>query len=327
MNHLERFRAVMDFRPFDRLPRIEWAHWWDKTVERWAGEGLPVTDRYEMYDYFGLDPYYQSWLSPRSASFPHVAHGQPVVSNMDEYLALKAAGHIFPAHDLVYLRPWAARQARGEAVVWISLEGFFWFPRTLLGIEPHLYAFYDKPELMHRINQDLAEHNIALLRRIASVGAPAFMTFAEDMYYNHGPMLSKALFDEFLAPYYRQVVPVLAEMGTRVIIDTDGDMTAMIPWLESVGIEGVLPLERQAKVDAAAIRAAHPRFLMIGHYDKMVMPGGEPAMRAEFERLLPTMRRGGFIPSVDHQTPPGVSLANYRVFLRLLEEYTAKAAR
>jgi hypothetical protein len=62
---------------------------------------------------------------------------------------------------------------------------------------------------------------------------------------------------------------------------------------------------------------------MVGHYDKMVMNKGEAAMRAEFERLVPLMRRGGFIPSVDHQTPPGVSLAEYRVFRQLLDEYTA----
>ena len=57
--------------------------------------------------------------------------------------------------------------------------------------------------------------------------------------------------------------------------------------------------------------------------DKMTMNRGEQAMRAEFERLLPMMRAGGFIPSVDHQTPPGVSLDQYRSYLRLLDEYTA----
>ena len=46
-------------------------------------------------------------------------------------------------------------------------------------------------------------------------------------------------------------------------------------------------------------------------------------MRAGFERLAPLMKTGGFIPSVDHQTPPGVSLEQYRVYLRLLDEYTA----
>jgi hypothetical protein len=62
---------------------------------------------------------------------------------------------------------------------------------------------------------------------------------------------------------------------------------------------------------------------MIGHFDKRVMNRGEAAMRAEFERLMPLMKSGGFIPSVDHQTPPGVSLEQYRSYLRLLAEYTS----
>jgi uroporphyrinogen-III decarboxylase len=63
---------------------------------------------------------------------------------------------------------------------------------------------------------------------------------------------------------------------------------------------------------------------MLGGFDKMVMKNGEAAMRAEFERLLPVMRAGGYIPSVDHQTPPDVSIENYRTYIRLLKEYCAK---
>ena len=51
---------------------------------------------------------------------------------------------------------------------------------------------------------------------------------------------------------------------------------------------------------------------MVGHFDKMIMNQGEAAMRAEFERLRAADASGGFIPSVDHQTPPGVSLEQYR---------------
>ena len=36
MNHVERFRAVMNFQSVDRLPRWEWAMWWDETDVRWA---------------------------------------------------------------------------------------------------------------------------------------------------------------------------------------------------------------------------------------------------------------------------------------------------
>ena len=99
----------------------------------------------------------------------------------------------------------------------------------------------------------------------------------------------------------------------------------MIPWLEGVGLEGLLPLERMAGVDVGVIRQRHPRFGMIGAFDKMVMSEGEAAIRGEFERLLPTMRSGGYIPSVDHQTPPGVSFEQYHCYLALLREYCTRA--
>ena len=64
MNELttrERFQAVVNFQPFDRLPVIEWAEWCDKTIERWHQEGLPtsITDRYDICRHFGLDIYKQ----------------------------------------------------------------------------------------------------------------------------------------------------------------------------------------------------------------------------------------------------------------------------
>jgi hypothetical protein len=50
-------------------------------------------------------------------------------------------------------------------------------------------------------------------------------------------------------------------------------------------------------------------------------------MRKEFERLYPSMLTGKFIPSVDHQTPPDVSLDTYKIYVKLLKEYTTLAAQ
>jgi hypothetical protein len=55
------------------------------------------------------------------------------------------------------------------------------------------------------------------------------------------------------------------------------------------------------------------------------MKHGKDAMRAEFERILPSMRAGKVIASVDHQTPPDVSVDNYREYVKLLYEYCEKA--
>lgn len=107
----------------------------------------------------------------------------------------------------------------------------------------------------------------------------------------------------------------------RVIVDSDGDITKPAAWFERAGIEGILPLERQAGVDMNVLRKLYPKQLYIGAFDKMVMHHGEAAVRTEFERLLPAAHKGGLIISVDHQTPPAVSLDDYRLFLRLFNEY------
>jgi hypothetical protein len=330
MNPVERFRAVMDFKPVDRLPRWEWAMWWDRTVSNWKEQGLParLSTVFDIAEYFGLDPFQQFWISTTDASTEaaqhHVSGG---VASFDDYR--RARPFLFPDHAAEFeaMRPWAQRQARGEVVLWATLEGYYWFPRTLMGIEGHMYGFYDSPGLMHAMNDDLCTWTLRSLERMFSACVPTFVTIAEDMSYNHGPMLSRELFEEFLAPYYRRLVPFLRERGIYVIVDTDGDVTEMVPWLADVGVHGVLPLERQAGVDGGRIRALRSDFRLVGHFDKMVINRGEAGMRAEFERLLPLMRSGGFIPSVDHQTPPHVSLEEYRLYRRLLDEYTAAAVR
>ena len=327
MNHVERFRAVVDFQAVDRLPRWEWAMWWDETIARWHQEGLPVSLKssqvFEIAQYFGLDPYQQFWFSTTDATIEATQHHvEGIVANQADYDRIRPM--LFPdhGHAIRTMGAWAERQRRGDAVVWCTLEGFFWFPRTLMGFEKLMYAFGDQADLLHRINQDLLDFNLKLLDQIFAICVPSFMTIAEDMSYNHGPMISRRTFDEFVAPYYRQLLPRLRERNIPLLMDTDGDVTLLVPWLEDLGIQGVLPLERQAGVDALKLRKQYPRLVMAGHFDKMTMNRGEAAMRAEFERLAPIASQGGFIPSVDHQTPPGVSLDQYRCYLRRLEEYT-----
>lgn len=57
-----------------------------------------------------------------------------------------------------------------------------------MGIEGHLLAFYDEPELMNQMNKDLLEYHLKTIDVIYSVLTPEFMTFAEDMSYNLVPM-------------------------------------------------------------------------------------------------------------------------------------------
>ncbi|MEK6793269.1 MAG: uroporphyrinogen decarboxylase family protein [Spirochaetota bacterium] len=330
MNVRERFQRVMNFKPVDTLPAMEWICWWDKTLARWHDEGLPKDlSREDVLRHFSMDVHEWIWLSPRgNITRPDgKTRSEGVIDTEADYdnlvAPVLARG---PVIDRDRLKRIADMHAKGDVVVWLQLDGFFWYPREIFGVERHLYAFFDQPVLMKRMNDDLCRYNAACLNIVLEYLTPDVMTFAEDLSYNSGPMLSREQFDEFIAPCYHRIIPLAKTRGIIPMVDTDGDVTSVVPWFIDAGIEGCLPLERMAGVDVAKLRHDHPSWRMIGGFDKTVMHRGEDAIRTEFERLLPVMRSGGYIPTTDHQTPPDVSVEMFRCYTRLLREYCAKAA-
>jgi len=77
MTPRERFRRALRFqRPGDRLPMIEWAAWWDKTIRRWEDEGFPRRIGWEgSVRYFRLDPIYNVMARPYSDQTPPQWYG------------------------------------------------------------------------------------------------------------------------------------------------------------------------------------------------------------------------------------------------------------
>ena len=40
MENLERFQKILNFdKDVDRVPMVEWAGWWDKTLNEWCSRG------------------------------------------------------------------------------------------------------------------------------------------------------------------------------------------------------------------------------------------------------------------------------------------------
>ena len=159
MTTRERFRRVMaGDAAVDRLPAIEWAYWWDKTLELWYGQGLPRgLDEAAMADFVGIDRNTQFWLPHKIPDCPReTSHGRGIVENESDYERLRP--YLLPKNAVQQMLP-KIRQTlpfyeNGQTLVWYTLDGFFWWPRTLLGIENHLYSFYDQPELYHKLPKE-----------------------------------------------------------------------------------------------------------------------------------------------------------------------------
>jgi uroporphyrinogen-III decarboxylase len=313
----ERFLAMMrDGDVSKGFPIIEWAGWWNLTYDNWIRQGAPANT--DLRVWYGLEEHHQIWHGPNRTS---------IIKDEADYDRIRPELYPTPHFDPAGMEYRRKRQESGDAFLWLTLEGPFWYPRTLFGIQNHFYAFYDQPDLMKRINDDMAEFNIRVIEEMCKYYIPEFMTFAEDMSYNHGPMISYDMMDEFMGPFYLRVIPELTKRGIIPMIDSDGDIEPLISWFEKVGLQGILPLERMAGVDVNRIRKNHPKWRMIGGFDKTVMHLGEDALRKEFERIKPAVLGGYYIPSCDHQTPPAVSIEDYKMYVRLLREFSEEVAK
>ena len=257
---------------------------------------------------------------------------KPVIETMEDWENLKlhaekeleayfsdeqieaAYGHLAEGHN------------RGDYSIRLNIEGFFWVPRELLGIEAHMYAFYDEPELLHAINDYILEIYRTKLLKVIDLVQPDVIYFIEDLSGKNGPMVSPDCFEEFVADYYRALIPLFKKHGVgNVFVDTDGDFARLIPNFMDAGVDGFLPMDVNAGMDIVEVRKQFPKLKFIGSFNKLEIAKGPEAIDKEFDRILPVIRGGGYIPGSDHQVAPSTSLENYQYYIKKLKKIMEQA--
>ena len=149
-----------------------------------------------------------------------------------------------------------------------------------------------------------------------------FGHFWEDICFKNGPIISPTSFREFALPRYRRIADLAQSYGYgQISVDSDGNLDALLPlWLEG-GVNLFWPLEVQADMDVNALQERYGgQALWLGGIHKHRLTGGERDIAAELERIRPAVRRGGYIPALDHNCPHDVSFENYLTYLRLRHE-------
>ncbi len=213
----------------------------------------------------------------------------------------------------------------GDYAVRLRLSGFFWEPRFLMDNEASLYAYYDYPEMLKDIAQYMVDVYKEQLEEIFKIVTPSLVFFEEDLSGKTGPLISADIFEEFLTPYYKQMVPFLKEHGVEnVFMDTDGDFTILIPTIMEAGLDGFLPIDVNAGVDIVKVREQYPTMKFFGAFNKLSIIAGKEEIEKELERLTPVIKQGGCIICTDHQAAPDTSLENYRYYVKRLKETVAK---
>jgi uroporphyrinogen decarboxylase len=210
-----------------------------------------------------------------------------------------------------------------DKAVMLNVGSFFGALREWVGLKELLYMFYDDPNLVEDMMNQICYLETECLKRILKDIRIDCAWFWEDMAFKTGPLISPDMVRKFMLPRYHRITDILHSSGVDIIlVDSDGDVNKLIPlWLE-VGINGYYPLEVAAGNDAVALRKKYGKeIIMLGAIDKRVLTQGREKIREEVMSKVPfLLEQGGYLPAVDHAVPHNVPWENYRYFVNTMRE-------
>lgn len=211
-----------------------------------------------------------------------------------------------------------------EAIgVW--LDGFFAWPRELMGIENLSIAYFEDPKLIHAINSQHACFIKEYIDVVLSKTKVDYACFFEDMAYKSGALISPRIFREFMTTYYEDVIQYLKGKGIqKIMIDSDGNTVELCQLFVEVGADVYYPCEINAGSHPEVLRKKYPNLALIGGIDKKALIAGKDSIDKELSKLPALIELGGYIPAVDHRIPPDVTLENYKYYVEKKKEIISR---
>ena len=199
--------------------------------------------------------------------------------------------------------------------------GFFGSLRNLMGVEDACCAFYQQPKLVEKIMDERANSIIEITEEVLKYTTFETFWFWEDMAYNNGPLVGPELFGKFSGKYYRKVCDWLRSKGVNHIgLDSDGDIRKLIPvWMDN-GINMLWPFEVQSNMDVNKVREEYSDLVIMGGINKKEIAKGGEEMKAEVDRIIPLVEKGGYIPELDHSIPPDISWPVYCEYMAYMKK-------
>ncbi len=355
MNQREAFHAIMNFEKPEIPCQFEQGYW-PETITLWYGEGL--AEGANPWEAVGITHYYrppnfqfQAALLPafeykvleEDETSRIVQTNQGIicreskigsrlpqfikhpVANRDDFEVIKE--RLDPKRPERYPESWNRWVAEAPDFPHIiclggSENGFFGWLRELMGLEGLLMAYVERPELVHEICRYHVKFLKELYERALREVKFDFVFMWEDMCYKNGPIISPDFFRTFMMPYYKELVDFYRQMGVRwILVDSDGNVSKLLPLFLEAGVDGLMPFEVAAGMDVRQVRTEFPTLRMIGGIDKREIAKGREAIDRELEQKLPEMfRSGGYIAGIDHHVPPEVSYDDFQYYLRRCRE-------
>lgn len=327
MNERERFRRLFRGEPVDRPPLLEEGVR-DEVLALWHSQGLPSDTTH--LEVFGL--------TPHENVGPDLKYASRYSGNIFD-LSLREYREAFDVSSRRLPDDWDSTVRRLEnrdhvVCVW-AVRGFF----QALGVgdwptlERALIGTITAPEKIKDRMEIYGDFCARMLEMTLRDVEPEFIYLSEPISDSNGPLISPAMFEEFMIPVYDRIIATAGSHGCEnILLSTYGNSTLLLPALIEAGVT-MLWISEAAEIPALDYRNLRRRFGsdlgLIGGIPLSVLRDESLAgIRTRLEEIVPPLLESGrFVPLAGGRVREEIPWAVYRCYREVLAELIERVGR
>lgn len=299
MTSRERVIAVIERKPFDRIPIYGWLRAnLENPIAASFGSVEAFEDRYEF-------------------DFAHL-FGGPGAYRGEDLKALRESlgGPIEPRPllDIALSDPNATEaydglrkqvdhhKAQRDRFVYVQTPGIFECLNSCFGIENHLMYLELYPDDLHEVYQRQAQWNRRFAMNCLDLGID-MIHVSDDWGAQTGLMFSPDTWRTMIRPYHAVTCDAVKDRGGYLSLHSDGNVMPLLDEITALGYAVVHPYQESAGMDVARYMAAYAdAFTIMGGLDIQTTLGfGKvDVLRSEIERILHAFRDRGLLLCTSH---------------------------
>jgi len=319
MNARDRFLAVLNGQPVDRMPFFEEEIRPD-VLEAWHRQGLPASVTAANYRaYLGLDRlgYIHTRFSPVEGAITGPESLWRIIRHYQE-------------HPVKYLTAefWQDKAAEYQGRdLPLGVQGWNGFQLPLFPPDPanehnewdNLINLYiqlkDNPETVAEALSFIADYYIAIVQLALRYLDFDYVILREPIASPIGPVISPRDFVRLVLPQYHKLVAAYRRMNVPIILFSSiSNVRPLLPLVVAAGVDGLMITQiMNAGVDYVQIGRQFPHVGLIGGIESVTLLESTEAVVHEVKKkAVPLLKRGHWLPALDDNARANVP---YRRFL------------
>jgi len=189
-------------------------------------------------------------------------------------------------------------------------------PSLVRGLENHLADMINNPGWVHFLSRVFTDFYLEEYRRAweVSKGMIDIFTVISDVGTQRGPLISIGMFDEFIAPYIREIADMVHDLGAKIMYHSCGDVSAFIPSIIASGIDILNPVQPVSASMRPEALKKYPVCFHGGIDIQWLLPGGTPEQIKNEIRNYSEVFGRGYIACPAHLFQPATPPENIAAF-------------